>query len=91
MKYVRRRFKPDDWRLIATMPHTMQVSNASGVFDFSTMCYIIPHSEVIEWCDEMFGKSFKPKTWAYGTHHRDKMIFYFTCKDHAMAFKLMWS
>lgn len=88
MKYVRRRFKPHDSRLIPLMPHTLKI------FDDDRYKVVVGYTHMVradvnDWCVENLGDYLKE--WAYGTGINRHVIFYFTSKDHAMAFKLMWS
>lgn len=89
MKYIRRRFKPHDGILISTMPHTMHVYDNEPLYDLIRESHWKINNEVVDWCNETFGEMLK--SWAYYTGSKKKIIFYFTCKDHAMAFKLRWA
>ena len=87
MKYVRRRFKPHDDRLIARMPHTIQIFGEDRI-KFSSLAEFVNY-QVCEWCNENIGELWKE--WAIGTSYKNKVVFFFTSKDKAMAFKLRWS
>lgn len=88
MKYVRRRLKQDDWRLIATMPYTMCMYREDSHILTKTSLGWAPTDEVSIWCNENFGEF--PRSWAYDASCRNAPVFHFTRKDHAMAFKLRW-
>ena len=88
MKYVRRKFKPHVSRVISRMPHTLQI--------FGTDRYLFvdapvdkPKHDIVEWCNENLGEFLRE--WAIDTSHQDRIVFYFTSKDYAMAFKLRWA
>ena len=86
MKYVRRRFKPHDDRIIAKMPHTLHIFGEEREklsFHWSI------GSDVEDWCNNNIGEYLKE--WAFGTSYKDKFVFFFTSKDKALAFKLRWS
>ena len=86
MKYVRRKFKPHDDRMIAHMPHTLQIFGEER----KNITYLLSiGSEVEEWCKENIGEYLKE--WSFGTSYKDKIVFFFTSKDKAFAFKLRWS
>lgn len=87
MKYVRRRFKPHDDRLIAHMPHTLKMFDDDRYNVVAGATHWV-RADVNDWCVENLGDHLKE--WAYGTGTNRCVIFYFTSKDKAMAFKLRW-
>lgn len=90
MKYVRGRFKPNDTRLITHFPHQMHLTETSDqkliTCDRARWKNLTP--EVIEWCNETYGQSFRE--WAYYTGGKILKV-YFKTKEDALAFKIMWS
>lgn len=88
MKYVRRRFKPHDDRMIAHMPHTLQIFGDNRADVVVGPLEGVKH-DVNEWCNENIGDYHRE--WAYQVGWKNKVVFYFTSKDYAMAFKLRWT
>ena len=87
MKYVRRRFKKHDNRMISHMPHTIHITG-NDINSFITFGRIL-NTDVENWCTDNIGEYLK--SWAYGTGYKDKIVFFFYSKEAAVAFKLRWS
>lgn len=88
MKYIRRQFKSHDGLEVLRMPHTLRLTEASELDGILGWMRVGIGSDTKQWCNDNLGDYQKEWTWRI---HNSKVVFYFTSKDKAMAFKLRWA
>lgn len=101
MKYVKKRFKKDDKRVLKKVPHAIELEFEDKLW-FVTGKRLNVNSEVIDWCTEQYGKPFfwdknGNMAWAFYLPHTEGYVksrpptFYFNNEDDAIMFKTAWS